>query len=148
MPKYHPLPYILTNKCLGEPADNAAQFVSWLESLPANGVDGLLKGVDYAVFGCGNREWARTYQRIPTLCDEVLEKNGATRIIDRGEGDASTASFFQDFDEWEAKLWQKLGEVSINLCTLIPIILTLIVPTEIWRANIDNAVPLCLNQRI
>ena len=119
MLKYSFLPNISTNNYLGEPADNAAQFVSWLESLPANGADGPLKSVDYAVFGCGNREWARTYQRIPTLCDEVLEKNGATRIIERGEGDASTASFFQDFDEWEAKLWKKLGEVSMIFCTLI-----------------------------
>ena len=55
-----------------EPADNAAQFVGWLQSLPADGADGLLKGVHYAVFGCGNREWARTYQRIPILCDQIL----------------------------------------------------------------------------
>lgn len=99
------------HRIVGEPADNAAQFVSWIQSLPADGVDGPLAGVNFTVFGCGNREWARTYQRIPTLCDSILEKNGATRLVERGEGDASSASFFQAFDEWETKLWLKLGEV-------------------------------------
>lgn len=99
-------------RSIGEPADNAAQFVSWLESLPGEGSDGLLKGVNFAVFGCGNREWARTYQRIPTLIYQTLEKNGAARLIDRGEGDAASASFFQSFDDWEAKLWVALAEVS------------------------------------
>jgi len=28
--------------------------------------------VEYSVFGCGNRDWAATYQAIPTLIDAQL----------------------------------------------------------------------------
>src|SRR3984893_17589056 len=43
----------------GAPPDNAAQFVKWLDSdLPK---DAFAK-VRYAVFGCGNSDWAATYQ--------------------------------------------------------------------------------------
>ncbi|KAI5116970.1 hypothetical protein M0805_002171 [Coniferiporia weirii] len=99
---------IVTASFEGEPADNAAQFVNWIQSLPGGDGELPLAGVAYAVFGCGNREWARTYQRIPTLCDNLLKKNGAERLMERGEADAASASFFQSFDDWEVKLWEML----------------------------------------
>jgi len=37
----------------GQPPDNAAHFVSWLDGLEGGN---KLKGVKYAVFGCGNRK--------------------------------------------------------------------------------------------
>ena len=43
---------IVTASYEGEPPDNAARFVEWLQGL--NGDE--LKGVKYAVFGCGNRK--------------------------------------------------------------------------------------------
>ena len=43
---------IITPSYEGEPADNAAKFVEWLKSLEGD----KLKGVKYAVFGCGNRK--------------------------------------------------------------------------------------------
>ena len=67
--------------------------------------------MSYTVFGCGNREWARTFQRIPTLIDDRLSGAGAERILKRGSGDAAAADFFQVFDEYEDKLWHVLGEV-------------------------------------
>ena len=42
----------------------------------------------FAVFGCGDRNWASTYQRIPRLIDEAFERKGAKRVTDIGEGDA------------------------------------------------------------
>lgn len=33
-------------------------------------------GVRFAVFGCGNTQWARTYQRIPLLIDQALAEAG------------------------------------------------------------------------
>ena len=48
----------------GAPPDNATQFVKWLGGdLPK---DAFAK-VRYAVFGCGNSDWAATYQSIPRL---------------------------------------------------------------------------------
>src|SRR5687768_5988438 len=53
----------------GAAPDNATQFVNWLGSgLPK---DAFAK-VRYAVFGCGNSDWAATYQSIPRMIDEQL----------------------------------------------------------------------------
>ncbi|OBZ67672.1 hypothetical protein A0H81_12453 [Grifola frondosa] len=88
----------------GEPADNAAHFVEWIRNLKGN----EFANISYSVFGCGNRDWVRTYQRIPTLIDDIIVERGGRRLVERGAADASAAEFFQIFDEWEAKLWDTL----------------------------------------
>ncbi|OSC98018.1 bifunctional P-450/NADPH-P450 reductase [Trametes coccinea BRFM310] len=98
---------IVTASYEGEPADNAAHFVEWLTNL--QGPEALAK-VKYSVFGCGNRDWQKTYQRIPRLIDDTLAQRGATRLTDRGESDAGGADFFEAFDMWEKRLWEKLSE--------------------------------------
>jgi len=80
-----------------------------LEKLDA--AEKSLKGVKYSVFGCGNREWVGTYQRIPTLVDDAIEKNGGQRLLERGTADASSVSFFSAFQEYESKLWESLQKV-------------------------------------
>ncbi|EED85649.1 predicted protein, partial [Postia placenta Mad-698-R] len=92
---------IITASFEGEPADNAAHFVEWVTNVKGT----ELANVSYAVFGCGNRDWFQTYQRIPKLIDSVLEEHGARRLIEAGAGDASEADFFEAFDDWERKLW-------------------------------------------
>ncbi|KAG8789826.1 hypothetical protein FRC15_000018 [Serendipita sp. 397] len=98
---------IITASFEGQPADNAGHFVEDLSNLSGS----ELKGVPYAVFGCGNKEWVLTYQRVPRLIDEIMEKRGAERLLERGEGDAAGSEFFDAFDAWEAKLWTTLGEL-------------------------------------
>lgn len=100
---------IVTASFEGLPADNAAHFVAWLESVKDEKAFADLK---FAVFGCGNRDWVNTYQRVPRLVDDLLAAHGATRLVERGEGDASGSEFFDSFDTWEKSLWQKLGAVS------------------------------------
>ena len=100
------------NSLPGEPADNAAKFVDWLRNIKGN----EFSGVRYGVFGCGNHDWASTYQRIPTLCDDLLEQHGGKRLVNRGEGDAAASNFFETFDEFEAKLWVTLSMVLMLLC--------------------------------
>jgi cytochrome P450/NADPH-cytochrome P450 reductase len=95
---------VVTASYEGQPPDNARQFVPWLEGLEA----GALAGLKYAVFGCGNRQWARTYQAIPIRIDAALTKAGAVRLRARGETDAG-GDFFGAFDEWYAGLWGDLG---------------------------------------
>ncbi len=97
---------VITASYEGQPPDNARQFVSYVEALP----DGSLAGARFAVFGCGNRQWARTYQAIPKRVDAALAKAGATRIADRGETD-SGGDFFGAFDEWYAAFLPQLGKV-------------------------------------
>ena len=86
----------------GQPPDNAVKFCRWLQdpSLPAD----ALAGVGYTVFGCGNRDWAATYQAIPTMIDVQMEKHGAKRIYRRGEGDAR-GDFDNDYRGWYGPLW-------------------------------------------
>jgi cytochrome P450/NADPH-cytochrome P450 reductase len=96
---------IVTASYEGQPPDNARQFAAWLDNLKA----GDLQGVRYAVFGCGNRQWARTYQAVPKRFDAALEAAGATRLRERGETDAG-GDFFGAFDEWYAGLWRDFGQ--------------------------------------
>jgi cytochrome P450/NADPH-cytochrome P450 reductase len=82
----------------GVPPDNATQFVKWLGgALPK---DALAK-VRYAVFGCGNSDWAATYQSVPRLIDEQLTAHGARSLAGRGEGDARSDLDGQ-FESWFA----------------------------------------------
>ena len=84
----------------GAPPDNATQFVKWLGSeLPK---DAFAK-VRYAVFGCGNSDWAATYQSIPRVLDDQLAAHGARNVYVRGEGDARSDLDGQ-FESWFAKL--------------------------------------------
>ncbi|KAI0763546.1 bifunctional P-450/NADPH-P450 reductase [Trametes elegans] len=97
---------VVTASFEGQPADNAAHFVEWLTNVQGD----ELSGVKYAVFGCGNRDWQKTYQRVPTVIDEALAAHGAERLVERGEGDAGGAEFFEAFDNWEKSLWEKLSK--------------------------------------
>jgi cytochrome P450/NADPH-cytochrome P450 reductase len=97
---------IVTSTYNGTPPDNARAFCQWLQSgLAPNS----LKGVNYAVFGCGNREWAATYQAIPTMIDATLEQYGARRICQRGAGDAS-GDFDGQFESWYRNLWRTAAQ--------------------------------------
>jgi cytochrome P450/NADPH-cytochrome P450 reductase len=88
----------------GQPPDNARSFVHWARGLPA----GALDGVRYAVFGNGNKDWARTYQAVPKAIDEHLARAGAERLVERGEANAR-GDFFGDFDDWYARFWEPVG---------------------------------------
>lgn len=67
----------------GRPTDDALAFAAWLEE-PHD-----LTGVTYAVLGVGDRNWAATYQHMPTRIDARLAELGATRLTDRAAADAS-----------------------------------------------------------
>jgi cytochrome P450/NADPH-cytochrome P450 reductase len=82
----------------GVPPDNATQFAKWLgDDLPK---DAFAK-VRYAVFGCGNSDWAATYQSVPRMIDEQLAEHGARSVYARGEGDARSDLDGQ-FESWFA----------------------------------------------
>lgn len=107
---------VVTASYNGTPPDNAAKFCRWLQG------DGLaaqaLQGVNYTVFGCGNRDWAATYQAVPQLIDAQLEAHGAKRIYGRGEGDAHD-DFDGQFRAWYGPLWGALGS-ALSIATSGP----------------------------
>src|SRR5471032_1405252 len=83
----------------GAAPDNATQFIKWLGGdLPK---DAFAK-LSYAVLGCGNSDWAATYQSIPRIIDEQLATHGARCVYARGEGDARSDLDGQ-FESWFAK---------------------------------------------
>ncbi|HWQ33993.1 MAG TPA: cytochrome P450 [Blastocatellia bacterium] len=81
----------------GLPPDNAVKFCEWLRNEKAD--SDALAGVNYTVFGCGNRDWAATFQAVPRLIDERLSALGAKRIYALGEGDARD-DFDGQFEQW------------------------------------------------
>ncbi|MEU6806767.1 cytochrome P450 [Streptomyces neyagawaensis] len=67
----------------GRPTDDATAFAARLDTQTA-AYDGT-----YAVLGVGDRNWAATYQQVPTRLDERLAALGGTRLLDRAAADAS-----------------------------------------------------------
>ena len=94
----------------GVAPDNAAKFMKWLQSdMPAN----ALANVRYAVFGCGNSDWAATYQNVPRLLDKEMQAHGATNVYERGEGDAR-GDLDGQFEKWFAGV-RKVVAKELNL---------------------------------
>ncbi|BCH24465.1 bifunctional cytochrome P450/NADPH--P450 reductase [Mesorhizobium sp. L-8-3] len=89
----------------GAPPDNATRFVKWLDEAGP----GAVAGVNYLVFGCGNRDWASTFQATPRFIDERLEALGGRRVIPRGEADARE-DLDGHFQSWFKDLWPRLGK--------------------------------------
>lgn len=96
---------IVTASYNGAPPNNAVKFVQALETAKAR----FAKGVTYTVFGCGNRDWASTFQTIPRLIDQRLTELGGVRFTPRGEGDAREDLSGQ-FHSWFDELWPDLGQ--------------------------------------
>ena len=97
----------------GQPPSNARQFVEWLQHAEAD----EFKGVKYTVLGCGDHNWASTYQRIPRLIDEQLSSRGAKRLSSLGESDAS-GDFEKQVEDWTEQLWPDLARtLELNLNT-------------------------------
>lgn len=95
----HDQPVVLiTPSYEGQPPDNAAKFVTWVESIKGTKE---LCDVRYAVFGCGSHDWPHTFHRIPKLLDDGLGNAGAHRLVDAGLADAASDDIFVVFDNWE-----------------------------------------------
>ncbi|KAK0627971.1 bifunctional P-450:NADPH-P450 reductase [Immersiella caudata] len=106
LPKGQPV-VIITASYEGQPPDNAGEFVEWVEGLKGN----ELENTDFAVFGCGHRDWSKTFHRVPKLVDEVMEETGGERICPMGLSDAAEGQMFTDFEQWEDEIfWPAVEE--------------------------------------
>uniref|UniRef100_A0A6V2EWA1 NADPH--hemoprotein reductase n=2 Tax=Ditylum brightwellii TaxID=49249 RepID=A0A6V2EWA1_9STRA len=115
----------------GEPTDNASAFVRALKEkagLDGNIIDddsageekkgdedatevdsNLLGGLEYAVFGLGNRQYEH-FNAMGKLVDSALSKVGAERIIELGIGDDDN-DLEGDFENWKDNIfWPSLKE--------------------------------------
>ncbi|XP_049310045.1 NADPH--cytochrome P450 reductase isoform X1 [Bactrocera dorsalis] len=82
----------------GDPTDNAMEFFEWL----SNG-DADLNGLNYAVFGLGNKTYEH-YNKMAIYVDQRLEELGATRVFELGLGD-DDANIEDDFITWKDRFW-------------------------------------------
>ncbi|KAK6444461.1 cytochrome P450 / NADPH-cytochrome P450 reductase [Trichoderma asperellum] len=106
LPKSEPV-IILAASYDGSPSDNAVEFFEWLNKVEPDS----LKGVSYTVFGCGHRDWVATFQRIPILIDDLLEKAGADRFADRGLADAAVMDLFVELEKWTTDVvWPAISQ--------------------------------------
>ncbi|KAH8434125.1 bifunctional cytochrome P450/NADPH--P450 reductase [Aspergillus melleus] len=103
LPKDRPV-IIFVSTYNGEPPMNASHFVSWVQSLSGD----ELQGVNYAVFGCGHRDWHATFQRIPRLIDNHMHQRGANRLFPLYTADASISDMVTNLREWEKQIWPVL----------------------------------------
>ncbi|ABC62112.1 bifunctional cytochrome P450/NADPH--P450 reductase [Erythrobacter litoralis] len=91
----------------GMPPDNAAKFVDWLEQ--ADAADAPLSNVSYLVLGCGNSDWAATFQVVPRKIDALMEQHGAERLVPAEELDAR-GDLDTQFHDWLDGLIPQLGD--------------------------------------
>ncbi|XP_037026127.1 NADPH--cytochrome P450 reductase isoform X1 [Bradysia coprophila] len=81
----------------GDPTDNAMEFWEWIQG------DLDLTGLNYAVFGLGNKTYEH-YNKVALFVDKRLEELGATRVFECGLGD-DDANIEDDFITWKERLW-------------------------------------------
>ncbi|CAG9783772.1 unnamed protein product [Diatraea saccharalis] len=87
----------------GDPTDNAMEFYEWLK----NGEPDL-NGLNYAVFGLGNKTYEH-YNAVAIYLDKRLEELGATRVYELGLGD-DDANIEDDFITWKDRFWPAVCE--------------------------------------
>lgn len=97
---------ICTSSYNGNPPDNAVNFHRWLSSGLATDA---LAGVNYTVFGAGDRVWASTFQKVPAEIDDLLKAAGAKCFAERGVADASD-DFDGMFRDWYGDFWPRVGD--------------------------------------
>lgn len=109
----------------GEPTDNTVDFVARLRELANLEVIGLensgtngeprqnLVGLEYGVFGLGNREYEH-YNAIGKFFDKALQLTGGKRVVELGLGD-DCQDLEGDFETWkDTKLWPTLKKLYIH----------------------------------
>eukprot|EP00210_Caulerpa_lentillifera_P009402 g8963.t1 len=90
----------------GEPTDTCTEFDEWLTDCVNSG-EAILQGVKYGVFALGNREY-ELFCGFGKKVDRVMEDLGATRLIDRVDGDDSKC-IDDDFEVFNTKVMDCLS---------------------------------------
>lgn len=96
----------------GEPTDNAQKFMAWLKNENGEFAADFLAKMKYVVFGLGNRQYEH-FNRTGKQCDAGLNKLGAQRVYQYGEGD-DDGTLEEDFDAWKENLWSALTGGSVK----------------------------------
>jgi NADPH-ferrihemoprotein reductase len=107
--------FILATYGEGEPTDNAVEFYEFItgEDVSFQGGAGAdekpLSNLRYVAFGLGNNTYEH-YNSMVRNVNKALEKLGAHRIGEAGEGDDGAGTMEEDFLAWKEPMWQALSE--------------------------------------
>jgi len=96
----------------GEPTDNAVEFYEFLTGEDvafSESNDPPLGNLNYVAFGLGNNTYEH-YNSMVRNVDKTLQKLGATRIGEAGEGDDGAGTMEEDFLAWKDPMWTALAE--------------------------------------
>ncbi|KAI8624553.1 NADPH-cytochrome P450 reductase [Xylariaceae sp. FL1651] len=104
--------FVLATYGEGEPTDNAVdfyEFISGDEPSFSNSNDPPLGNLTYVAFGLGNNTYEH-YNSMVRNVDKALEKLGAHRVGEAGEGDDGAGTMEEDFLAWKDPMWAALAE--------------------------------------
>ncbi|KAB5532604.1 hypothetical protein GE09DRAFT_1063763 [Coniochaeta sp. 2T2.1] len=103
--------FVLATYGEGEPTDNAVDFYEFItgEDVSFSGDnDPPLANLNYVAFGLGNNTYEH-YNSMVRNVNKALEKLGAHRIGDAGEGDDGAGTMEEDFLAWKDPMWAALA---------------------------------------
>lgn len=107
--------FVLATYGEGEPTDNAVEFYEFVMgdsvsfSKGASVEEQPLSNLKYVAFGLGNNTYEH-YQAMVRRLDKGLQKLGAERIGEAGEGDDGSGTMEEDFLAWKEPMWNALQE--------------------------------------
>lgn len=104
--------FVLATYGEGEPTDNAVEFYEFITGQDASfskSDDPPLANLRYVAFGLGNNTYEH-YNSMVRNVDKALQKFGAQRIGEAGEGDDGAGTMEEDFLAWKDPMWAALAE--------------------------------------
>jgi NADPH-ferrihemoprotein reductase len=104
--------FVLATYGEGEPTDNAVDFYEFITGEDvsfSNAADPPLGNLKFVAFGLGNNTYEH-YNSMVRNVTKALEKLGATRIGEAGEGDDGAGTMEEDFLAWKDPMWTALSE--------------------------------------
>ena len=104
--------FILATYGEGEPTDNAVDFYEFMtgdDPTFSESNEVPLDNLNYIAFGLGNNTYEH-YNSMVRKIDASLQKLGATRIGEAGEGDDGAGTMEEDFLAWKDPMWADLAK--------------------------------------
>ncbi|WPH04651.1 Hypothetical protein R9X50_00754400 [Acrodontium crateriforme] len=111
--------FVLATYGEGEPTDNAVEFYEFIggEDVSFSEKGGAeekpLSSLRYVAFGLGNNTYEH-YNLMVRNVTKYLDRLGANRVGEAGEGDDGAGTMEEDFLAWKEPMWTALAE-SMNL---------------------------------
>ncbi|KAH7349269.1 NADPH-cytochrome P450 reductase [Plectosphaerella cucumerina] len=104
--------FVLATYGEGEPTDNAVEFYEFITGEDVAFTESnepALGNLNFVAFGLGNNTYEH-YNSMVRNVTKALEKLGAHRIGDAGEGDDGAGTMEEDFLAWKDPMWAALAE--------------------------------------